>query len=730
MTQKRPAPHLPGKRETAQATKRRQAKEEIDDLRRQISALLESITDAAFSVDKTWHIVAANVQTEVLWAKKREEFLGRNLWNVFPEAIGTGFYHQYHKAMAEGVVTEVEEFYPPHDRWYEVHVLPSNAGLTVYFKDINERKKAQEALAQSEENLSLMANAMPQIVWTARADGGFDYCNQKWFEYTSMTFEQMQGWGPAIHPAEVQACVDTWARSVETGDSYEVEFRLKRAADGMYRWHLGRALPLRDAHGTISKWVGTYTDIDDQKRTEEALRISKARLQDQAKELVIRHELELTNRELRQQRDELAGLNAALEEANRMRDQFLSTMSHELRTPLASIIGFSQILLGNTAKDSLNQRQRSNLERILRNGQHLLSLINDVLDLTKIEAGRMVVNYSRVDVRDLLTSLVEEMGPMAFGKNVVMRTEIEEGVDFLESNPLKLRQILLNLLSNALKFTEQGEVTISATRVRSPDQQEERLAIAVKDSGIGMSPAIQKRIFEAFYQADGSYTRKSGGTGLGLSIVSQLTTLLGGTVTVASIPGQGSTFTVILPLKAAQHYIEQDIPRLHEDVVMKSFTSSEDLPAILQDVYAISAPQEASDGDNNLILVVDDNPDAIILVKEALRDTPYTVVGVQDSLQVMKLAQELHPCAITLDVMMPDVNGWQLLHQLKADLATASIPVVMLTVLSESTIGYVLGADAYLIKPFKTDVMLTTLQRLTIVQEDNSRNSGHEMHPV
>ncbi|MBA2285243.1 MAG: PAS domain-containing protein [Ktedonobacteraceae bacterium] len=732
MTQKRPAPHPPGKRETAQATKRRLAEEEIEDLRRQISALLESMTDAAFSLDKTWHITAANVQTEILWAKKREEFLGRNLWDVFPEAIGSGFYQQYHKAMAEGIVTEIEEFYPPHDRWYEVHVLPSNAGLTVYFKDINERKKAQEALAQSEENLRLMANAMPQIVWTARPDGEFDYCNQKWFEYVGTTFEQAQGrrWGPAFHPAEVQACRDMWACSVETGDSYEVEFRLKRAADGMYRWHLGRALPLRDAHGTISKWVGTYTDIDDQKRTEEALRISEARLQDQAKELVIRHELELTNTELRLQRDELTGLNLALEEANRIREQFLSTMSHELRTPLASIIGFSQILLGDTAKDTLDQRQRGNLERILKNGQHLLSLINDVLDLTKIEAGRMVVNYSLVDVRDLLTSLVEEMGPMAFGKNVVMRAEIEEGVDFLESNPLKLRQIVLNLLSNALKFTEQGEVTVSATRVRSPDQQEECLAIAVKDSGIGIPLAIQKRIFEAFYQADGSYTRKIGGTGLGLSIVSQLTTLLGGTVTVASIPGQGSTFTVILPLKAAQHYVEQDIPRLHEETVVTAPSSSEDLPAMLQDVYTISAPQKAPDEHNHLILVVDDNPDAIVLVKEALRDTPYTVVGVQDSLQVMELAQELHPCAITLDVMMPDVNGWQLLHQLKTNLATASIPVVMLTVLSESTIGYVLGADAYLIKPFKTDVMLTTLQRLTIVQEASSRDSGYEMQTV
>ena len=172
---------------------------------------------------------------------------------------------------------------------------------------------------------------------------------------------------------------------------------------------------------------------------------------------------ERLNAELRLQRDELRTLNQALEEANRVRSEFLSTMSHELRTPLASIIGFSQMLLDDGEIANLNQQQHNNLERILKNGQHLLSLINDVLDLTKIEAGRMVVNYSQVDVRELLTSVVEETQSIAIPQHLILRVEVEEGIDFLESNPLKLRQILLNLISNALKFTEQGEVTVSAT---------------------------------------------------------------------------------------------------------------------------------------------------------------------------------------------------------------------------------------------------------------------------
>jgi two-component system, chemotaxis family, sensor kinase CheA len=432
--------------------------------------------------------------------------------------------------------------------------------------------------------------------------------------------------------------------------------------------------------------------------------------------------------------EELITLNSALEEANRARSQFLSTMSHELRTPLASIIGFSQMLLDDADIANLNQQQHNDLERILKNGQHLLSLINDVLDLTKIDAGRMVVNYSQVDVRELLTSVVEETQSIAITRHLVLRAEVDEGMDFLESNPLKLRQVLLNLVSNALKFTEQGEVTVSAKRVISPDQEGECVAIAVKDSGIGIPADIQEHVFEAFYQADGTYTRKAGGTGLGLSIVSQLITLLGGTIAVKSAPGQGSTFTVMLPIKAVHQYIEQNPPRLHlaqPREAPRIPPSSGDLPPAMSDgLLALSAHRGVTDGQNNLILAVDDNPDVIVLIKAALKDTPYTVVGLQDSLKAMELAQELHPCAIMLDVMMPNLNGWQILHRLKENPATAYIPVMMITVLTEPTTGYVLGADAYLIKPFKTNVLLNTLRHLLTSQNGRSQADEREAQRV
>ncbi len=445
---------------------------------------------------------------------------------------------------------------------------------------------------------------------------------------------------------------------------------------------------------------------------------------------MITHEITEHKRLIR----DLLDANAALEEANLARSQFLSTMSHELRTPLASIIGFSQMLLDDADIATVNQQQHHDLERILKNGQHLLSLINDVLDLSKIEAGRMIVSYSQVDVRELLTSVVEETQSIAIARHLVLRAEVEEGMAFLESNPLKLRQVLLNLVSNALKFTEHGEVTVSARRVISPDQEGECVALAVTDSGIGIPADIQAHIFEAFYQADGTYTRKAGGTGLGLSIVSQLTTLLGGTIAVTSAPGQGSTFTVLLPIRAVAHSIEQDLPRLHAAQQAEAstvFPSSGDLPPAMRDKgVAVAAHRVVTEGQNNLILAVDDNPDVIVLIKAALKDTPYTVVGLQDSLKAMELAQELHPCAITLDVMMPDVNGWQLLHRLKVNPATASIPVMMITVLTEPTTGYVLGADAYLIKPFKTTVLLNTLRRLLASQKGQSQAGEREAQRV
>ncbi|HLZ57150.1 MAG TPA: ATP-binding protein [Ktedonosporobacter sp.] len=481
------------------------------------------------------------------------------------------------------------------------------------------------------------------------------------------------------------------------------------------------AIRSRELEGSNEELATRSRELE---RSVEELATRSRELERSNKELAIR------SRELEGSVEELFALNSALEQANQARSQFLSTMSHELRTPLASIMGFGEMLLEDAREAGWDPQQQSSLESILANSEHLLGLISDVLDLSKMEAGRMAFDSRQVDPRDLLSEVTAEVGSLAVKRNLFLRGEVQEGIGSLETSPGKLHQILLNLVSNAIKFTEHGGVTISASRAVLSGTGEEGVAFAVQDSGIGIPPDLHERIFAAFYQADMSYTRKAGGTGLGLSIASQLTALLGGTITVASAPGQGSTFTVTLPVKVAQPSTGLDFPRLHpgqqENALTPPPATREFAPAPPPDVIEGSGQPEAIAGPHDLILVVDDNAETIAIIKDALQDTPYTLIGVQDPLTVMELAQKRHPCAITLDVMMPQFNGWQLLHQLKDDPATASIPVVILSVLSEQTTGYVLGADDYLIKPFKKEVLRSTLQHLIEARRGPSAASRSE----
>lgn len=457
------------------------------------------------------------------------------------------------------------------------------------------------------------------------------------------------------------------------------------------------------------------------------------RTQEQAEELEVRSkQQEQANTELRRQRDTLTILNSALEEANQTRSQFLSTMSHELRTPLTAIIGFSQIMLRDIEKAKFTPRQKNNVERILKNGQHLLALINDVLDLAKSESGRMDVAYKDVDVKELITSVMEETQSLATERGLQFEMAVDERATHLETDEMKLRQILLNLLSNALKFTPQGEIKITASYLPANDDESDRIAIAVKDTGIGIPQEIQERIFEAFYQADNSNTRKYGGTGLGLSIVRQFTELLGGKLEIQSSEGAGSTFTIMLPVHPRSQHTQQtgennirlfpgnlEVLNTNVGIDETDRTPAPVIePSVTEQLKSLSPSlvhkEERADGEQEkyLVLAVDDNLDVLQLIQSALENTVYSVVQVRDPLRVVELARRLHPYAVTLDVMMPRMNGWQILHQLKANPETADIPVIMLTVVSESSTAFVLGANDYLLKPVEGETLLKKLQQL------------------
>ena len=679
-----------------------------------LNTILSATTEYISMLDKQGRYVFVSENGAQLGGMKQSDIIGKTWQELglpaeLTELMEPFEVHRQH-VMATGQTVTEEVLVPIASgmRWFEYVAKPvfdeqgEVEAVIISSKNITERKQVEEARYQSIVEFSseaIYSNDLQGVItsWNSSAENLFGYAADEVLGKSVLLL---------VPPDRTKEQLELFER-IKTGEAVMHLETVRVSKDGARIDVSVTVSPIRDGKGKI---IGSSTlahDISEQKQMLEEL-ATRSR------------ELERTNSELRHQSEELTQVNSALEEANRVRSQFLSTMSHELRTPLASIIGFCQLLLEEANIANFTQRQRQNLERILKNGKHLLGLINQVLDLAKIEVGRMNANASQVNVRELLTSVVEETQSIAITQNVVLRAAVEKGVGSLESDPMKLRQILINLVSNALKFTEQGEVTVSARRVGVTDTEADHIALAVKDTGIGIPPDIQEHIFEPFYQADGSNTRQFGGTGLGLSIVSQLTTLLGGNIAVTSAPGHGSTFTVILPIRVADQQLEQNdlplypvplqgVPRLLPS------SSRQFAPAVPQERLEVAAQKEGIGTEQKLVLAVDDNPDVLLLIQSALEYSPYDVVAVQDPSKVLEMVHTLHPCAITLDVMMPNLNGWQLLHQLKSDPATAGIPVVMLTVLSERTTGYVLGADEYLIKPFDRNALLNTLGRLVTV---------------
>ena len=406
--------------------------------------------------------------------------------------------------------------------------------------------------------------------------------------------------------------------------------------------------------------------------TQAAIAIENARLYEE----VTRYAEDLEGK-VEERTHELQETNRRLEAASRHKSEFLANMSHELRTPLNAIIGFTRLVM-RRSKDVLPAKQYENLEKINLSADQLLLLINDVLDLSKIEAGRMDVRPVAFELHSLVDICVRTVEPMVRSEHIEIAKEVEPGLPELFTDQDKLKQILMNLLSNAVKFTEQGRITVSARR------EGEHVAIAVTDSGIGIPEDARQLIFEEFRQVDSSSTRRHGGTGLGLSISRHFARLLQGDITVQSQLGRGSTFTVRIPLR-------------HES----------DQPAPEPLATAVEAAQNG-----RVMLAIDDDPDAIYLLRENLSDAGYRVVGALSGEEGVEKARSLRPFAITLDLLMSQRNGWDVLRELKSDPVTMAIPVIIVSVVDSKEPAFRLGAFDYLVKPFDRDAILRVLGRI------------------
>ncbi|HCY86962.1 MAG TPA: hypothetical protein DHV36_17660, partial [Desulfobacteraceae bacterium] len=461
---------------------------------------------------------------------------------------------------------------------------------------------------------------------------------------------------------------------------------------------------LEAAAGTIAIFLHNAAQNERIKHLLAVSQEANERLQVQTHELQAQtEELQALNEEFQQQSHELQSQNLALEdqrvhveEANRLKSEFLSNMSHELRTPLNSVNALSRVLLVQ-AKKKLSQEELEYLTIIERNGKHLLSLINDILDLSKIEAGRMEVNVTRFSLNNTVATILDSVGPMAREKGVKLSWQCGMDLPDILSDEARVYQVIQNIVANAVKFTREGSVTVSA-EINRPGT----VSVTVTDTGIGISDKDLAGIFEEFRQVDGASTRRFEGTGLGLSIAYKSARLLGGDIEVDSRPGKGSTFTITLPVsyqegeqgKTALGDYRRTIPPATPPADHSTFGAG------------------PGSGKNPTILVVDDDPEIQAIMSTELTNAGYICLTVGTGAAALKTAREKKPDAITLDILMPDMDGWEVLAELKKDQATRDIPVIIVSVSRDDATGYALGAVGYMTKPIRQETLIEEIRKL------------------
>jgi signal transduction histidine kinase/DNA-binding response OmpR family regulator len=440
------------------------------------------------------------------------------------------------------------------------------------------------------------------------------------------------------------------------------------------------------AGGDMSIEIDTDHGSDEIREMAAAVQVFKASL---VKVRELAEEQRLTAEELRVARD-------AADTANQSKSAFLANMSHELRTPMNAILGYSEMLM-EEAEDLEQEDFIPDLKKINQAGNHLLSLINDVLDLSKVESGKMEAFAEDIDIDNLIDEVSGTAQPLMEKNSNTLSIERSGQIGRAHQDLTKLRQCLFNLLSNAAKFTHDGTITLHIERTVEAGM--DWLTLAVSDTGIGIPADKIDHVFEEFTQADDSTTRDYGGTGLGLAISRRFCELLGGSLRAASETGKGSTFTIRIPAT---------LPGT------KSQTPSAGTPAITE--TELEALREAGPG--TTVLVIDDDPEACEIIERYLTKDGYSVATAASGEQGLRLAHEIQPAAITLDVMMPEMDGWSVLRALKADPLLRTIPVIMLSMIDDRTRGYSLGAVDYLTKPVDREQLNKTLSRYYCAEDD------------
>ena len=525
------------------------------------------------------------------------------------------------------------------------------------FRDVTLQRKAERDLAASRANLEALVESTGDAIWSVDADHRLITFNQAF----ALSVEAHTGREPMVgDPADAvfpRADVGWYRRLYDRALRGERFAELREEEVQGQIWNVEIYCNPIQGEGEIAGAVMFSKDVTRRRRAEEALRVSKE----------------------------------DAEAANRAKSQFLANMSHELRTPLNSVIGFANILLKNKT-GNLTPQDQSFLQRILSNGRHLLTLINEVLDLAKIEAGRMELQIESVDLRRLVRDTLQQLEGQVKDRPVELMGEVPEEVDLLETDPAKLKQVIINLIGNAVKFTERGSVTV---RVDTARDGRTPTRIAVQDTGIGIPPERLDAIFEAFQQADGSTSRRFGGTGLGLTISRSICHLLGYDLKVHSRLGEGSTFSIEFGLEPEPVLAERIVPAERASPAPVSWPGG-------------AAARSIRDFK---VLVVDDEDDSRFLLTQYLEEFGCQVITADRAEKGIELARQVHPDLITLDLLMPGMSGWDALKKIKADPLIRDIPIVVVSIVAGEARGRLLGALDIVTKPVEREDLLRVLWR-------------------
>ncbi|QLE51637.1 response regulator [Nostoc sp. C057] len=626
-----------------------------------LETVLAGIQDQFFVLDREWNYTFVNDRVAEVVGIQKEELLDRMIWEVFPDMAKSEFYTQVHWAMAEQTVVQFEYFYPPWQRWFEKRVYPFGDGVSIFVTDISDRKQAEKALRESEEQFRNMADNAPFMVWVTDTNNYCTYLSKSWYDFTGQREETSLGFGwlNAVHREDYNEARNIFLEASKRCEAFRMEYRLQRK-DGEYRWTIDAANPWFGVDGQFKGYIGSVIDITERKTAEA-------------------------------ERDRLLELEQAArteaETANRIKDEFLAVLSHELRSPLNPILGWARLLQTREFQPAEIKKAIATIER---NAKLQAQLIEDLLDVSRILQGKLNLKMFPVNLVLVIEAGLETVRLAAEAKDIQIQTMLDASLGQVLGDSDRLQQVIWNLLSNAVKFTpEEGKINIQLERIDSQAQ------ITVSDTGKGISPEFLPHVFEYFRQADGTTTRRFGGLGLGLAIVRHLIELHGGRIWAESLgEGQGAIFRVRLPL------------------IKKELTSKQQINI---DPLNASSTTEILTGIQ--ILVVDDDDDTREFHTFVLEQAGANVIAVASAKEALQALAESEPDILLSDIGMPETDGYMLMRQIRAlQLKQAKqIPAIALTAYAgeiNQQQAIASGFQRHLSKPVEPDELVKAIATL------------------